>query len=113
MLLTIAMVHIDRPATVAVNLLVLSTAVAACHVLLMVNDRPFAASGITVQPMRFGPGTNSFENVLIQEFVPKLCIRVIRSGKGAKLGHARIKSGKSVSARVHQLAPMGTRTERQ
>jgi hypothetical protein len=50
-LLTIAMVHIDRPATVAVNLLVLSTAVAACLVLLMVNDRPFAAGGITVQPV--------------------------------------------------------------
>jgi hypothetical protein len=51
MLLTIAMVHIDRPATVAVNLLVLSTAVAACLVLLMVDDRPFAAGGITVQPV--------------------------------------------------------------
>jgi hypothetical protein len=49
-LVTIAMVHIDRPGTVAINLFVFSTAVAACLVLLMVNDRPFAAGGITVQP---------------------------------------------------------------
>jgi hypothetical protein len=49
-LLTIAMVHVERPATVAVNLFILSTAVAACLVLLMVNDRPFGTGGITVQP---------------------------------------------------------------
>lgn len=49
-LVTIAMVHIDRRATVAVNLFIFSTAVAACLVLLMVNDRPFSAGGYTVQP---------------------------------------------------------------
>jgi hypothetical protein len=49
-LLTIAMVHVDRPATVAINLFLYATAVAACLVLLMVNDRPFAAGGITLQP---------------------------------------------------------------
>jgi cytochrome bd-type quinol oxidase subunit 2 len=49
-LLTIAMVHGDRAGTVAVNLFVYATAVAACLVLLMVNDRPFAPGGFTVQP---------------------------------------------------------------
>ena len=49
-LLTIAMVHVDRPATVAVNLLLYATAVAACLVLLMVNERPFATGGITLHP---------------------------------------------------------------
>ena len=49
-LLIIGMVHVDRPATVAVNLFVFATAVAACLMLLLVNDRPFAAGGFTVQP---------------------------------------------------------------
>jgi hypothetical protein len=49
-LLVIAMVHIDRRLTVALNLGIFSTAVAACIVLLMVNDRPFAAGGFTLQP---------------------------------------------------------------
>ena len=49
-LLTIAMVHIDRRVTAAVNLFVFSTAMAACLVLLMANDRPFAAGGITLEP---------------------------------------------------------------
>jgi hypothetical protein len=49
-MLTIAMVHIDRPTTVAANLLLFATALAACLVLLMVNDRPFAAGGVTMQP---------------------------------------------------------------
>jgi hypothetical protein len=49
-LLTIAMVHIDRPVTIAVNLFIFSSAVAACLALLMVNDRPFAAGGNTVEP---------------------------------------------------------------
>ena len=49
-LLTIAMVHIDRRPTVAVNLFIFSSAVAACLSLLMVNDRPFAAGGNTVEP---------------------------------------------------------------
>jgi hypothetical protein len=49
-LLTIAMVHLERSTTVAVNLFIFSTAVAACLVLLMVNDRPFATGGITIEP---------------------------------------------------------------
>jgi Protein of unknown function (DUF4239) len=49
-LLTIGMVHVDRPITSAVNLLIFSTAVAGCLVLLMVHDRPFATGGITLQP---------------------------------------------------------------
>ena len=49
-LLTIAFVHLNRPATAVVNLFVFSTAVACCLVLLMVHDRPFAAGGITLQP---------------------------------------------------------------
>ena len=49
-LLTIAMVHIDRRVTTAVNLFVFSTAMAACLVLFMANDRPFAAGGITLEP---------------------------------------------------------------
>jgi hypothetical protein len=48
--LVIAMVHIDRRLTVAINLAIFSTAVAACIVLLMVNDRPFAVGGFTLQP---------------------------------------------------------------
>jgi hypothetical protein len=49
-LLTIAFVHLNRPATAVVNLIVFSTAIACCLVLLMVHDRPFGAGGITVQP---------------------------------------------------------------
>lgn len=49
-LLTIAMVHIDRRVTAAINLAVFATAVATCLVLLMVNDRPFAAGGVTLDP---------------------------------------------------------------
>jgi hypothetical protein len=49
-LVTIAMVHIDRQVAAAANLFTFSTAVAACLVLLMVNDRPFASGGFTVQP---------------------------------------------------------------
>ncbi|MBV9220892.1 MAG: DUF4239 domain-containing protein [Methylobacteriaceae bacterium] len=48
--LTIAMVHMDRQVTVATNLFMFSTAIAACLVLLMVNDRPFAAGGNTIEP---------------------------------------------------------------
>jgi hypothetical protein len=47
---TIAMVHIDRPVTTAINLFIFSSAVAACLALLMVCDRPFAAGGNTVEP---------------------------------------------------------------
>ncbi len=49
-LVTIAMVHIDRRATTAINLFIFSTAVAACLVLLLVYDRPFSAGGAAVQP---------------------------------------------------------------
>jgi hypothetical protein len=49
-LLTIAMVHVDRRATTAINLFVFSTAIAACLVLLLVDGRPFSAGGATVQP---------------------------------------------------------------
>jgi hypothetical protein len=49
-LMIIGVVHIDRPVAAAFNLAALSTAVAACLVLLMVNDRPFASGGVTLQP---------------------------------------------------------------
>lgn len=50
LLIVTAIVHLDRPRTVAVNLFLLSTALAACLVLLTVNDRPFASGGLTIQP---------------------------------------------------------------
>lgn len=50
LLLIIGIVHIDRRVAAAFNLAALSTAVAACLVLLMVNDRPFASGGVTLQP---------------------------------------------------------------
>jgi len=49
-LLTIAFVHLKRRATALVNLVVFSTAVASCLVLLMVHDRPFATGGVTIEP---------------------------------------------------------------
>lgn len=49
-LVAIAIVHIDRPITAAVGLVIVSTAVASCLVVLMVHDRPFATGGITLQP---------------------------------------------------------------
>jgi hypothetical protein len=49
-LTTVAMVHVDRPITMFINLFTFATAAAVCVVLLMVNDRPFAAGGNTVQP---------------------------------------------------------------
>lgn len=49
-LLTIAFIHLDRPKTTVANLIVFSTAVACCLVLLMANDRPFATGGITIKP---------------------------------------------------------------
>ena len=49
-LLTVAMVHIDRRITAAINLLIYSGAVATCLTLLMANDRPFSAGGKTLQP---------------------------------------------------------------
>jgi hypothetical protein len=49
-LTTVAMVHVDRPITMFINLFTFATAAAVCVVLLMVNHRPFAAGGNTVQP---------------------------------------------------------------
>ena len=44
------MVHIDRLTTAGTSLFIFSTALGACVALLMVDDRPFAAGGSTVQP---------------------------------------------------------------
>ncbi|HEY7298988.1 MAG TPA: DUF4239 domain-containing protein [Xanthobacteraceae bacterium] len=52
-LVTTAMIHMGKPAAMATTLFIFSTAVAACLVLLMENDRPFAAGGITVTPAAF------------------------------------------------------------
>ena len=52
-LITMAMVHIDRRVTMAVSLFLFSTAVASCLVLLLINDRPFGAGGETVRPRIF------------------------------------------------------------
>ncbi len=50
-LLVVAMVHIDRRVTAAANLLIFATALAVCLALLMINDRPFAAGGNTIEPI--------------------------------------------------------------
>ena len=49
-LVTIALVHIDRRLAMGVTLFIFSTAVAICLVLLLVYDRPFGAGGFTVGP---------------------------------------------------------------
>jgi hypothetical protein len=49
-LLTIALVHLDRPVAMAVNLFTLSTAIGACFTLLLINDRPFSAGGSFIGP---------------------------------------------------------------
>jgi hypothetical protein len=49
-LVTIAFVHLHRPATAVINLFSFSSAIACCVVLLMAHDRPFATGGITIQP---------------------------------------------------------------
>jgi uncharacterized protein DUF4239 len=49
MLITILLVHADRVAALA-NMLVFSSAVAACVLLLMATDRPFSYGGITLKP---------------------------------------------------------------
>lgn len=51
--LTIAMIHIDNRAAMAATMIVFSTAVAVCVVLLMAYDRPFASGGVTMQPTLF------------------------------------------------------------
>ena len=52
-LITIAMIHIGKPGAMATTLFIFATATAACLVLLMENDRPFAAGGITLTPAAF------------------------------------------------------------
>jgi hypothetical protein len=52
-LVTIAMIHIDNRTAMAATLLIFSTAVAVCLVLLMVYDRPFAFGGVTMAPTAF------------------------------------------------------------
>ena len=48
-LLTIAMLHVGRHATTAVSLFIFSTAIGACLVILMINDRPFNTGGVIVE----------------------------------------------------------------
>jgi hypothetical protein len=50
MLVLVAVVHIDRPHAMALNLFIMSTALAVCLVLLLVNDRPFSAGGFQIRP---------------------------------------------------------------
>jgi hypothetical protein len=50
LLLTIGIVHIDKPATSAVGMAILSAAVASCLVLLMALGRPFGVGGVTLEP---------------------------------------------------------------
>lgn len=52
-LVTIAMIHIDNRMAMAATLLIFSTAVAVCLVLLMVYDRPFAFGGVSMAPTAF------------------------------------------------------------
>jgi hypothetical protein len=53
-MLTTAMVHIGKPTAMAAALIIFSPAIASCLTLLMVNDRPFAAGGVTMTPLEFG-----------------------------------------------------------
>jgi hypothetical protein len=46
--LTVAMVHIDQPLAEAISLFILSTAIAVCFMLLLVNDRPFSTGGFFI-----------------------------------------------------------------
>jgi hypothetical protein len=47
------MIHIGRPTAMAVTLVIFSTGVAVCLLLLMVYDRPFAAGGVTISPTAY------------------------------------------------------------
>jgi hypothetical protein len=49
-LVTIAMVHLERRRTAAINMLSVATGIAACLALLMVHDWPFSAGGFTLEP---------------------------------------------------------------
>ena len=50
LLLTIGIVHMDRWPAAALNLASFATAIAACLILLLVNDRPFSTGGFILQP---------------------------------------------------------------
>jgi len=50
---TVSVAKHAKPAAMAATLLIFSTAVGASLVLLMENDRPFAAGGITLTPTAF------------------------------------------------------------
>jgi hypothetical protein len=52
-LMTIAMIHIDNRPAMAATMVIFSSAVAVCVVLLMAHDRPFASGGVTMQPTLF------------------------------------------------------------
>ncbi len=52
-LVTTAMSHIGKTAAMAATLFIFSTAIASCLTLLTVNDRPFAAGGVTMTPAEF------------------------------------------------------------
>lgn len=52
-LITTALIHIGKPVNMATTMFIFSSAVAASLVLLLVNDRPFAAGGITITPAAF------------------------------------------------------------
>jgi len=55
-LFSIAAVHIERPVTMAINLFIFTTAIAACLFLLIANDRPFGVGGYSVEPMAYCAG---------------------------------------------------------
>ena len=50
-LVTIALIHIDKRLAMAIAMFIFSTAIATCLVLLLVYDRPFGAGGFTVTPI--------------------------------------------------------------
>ena len=50
-LVTIALIHIDKRLAMAISMFIFSTAIATCLVLLLVYDRPFGAGGFTVSPI--------------------------------------------------------------
>lgn len=52
-LATIAIIHIGRPAAMAITLFIFSSGFAVCLTLLMAYDRPFAAGGINILPTAF------------------------------------------------------------
>jgi hypothetical protein len=52
-LMTIAMIHIDNRPAMSATMVIFSTAVAVCLILLMDYDRPFAAGGVTMPPTLF------------------------------------------------------------